>query len=102
MAILRYLLFASFVTFAALMGSAPVVEAQTLRSLSVPLDYSHPNAGSASLAYELGASFDAHKPTVIVVADGQQFYISAGQTAELQRKLFGPDVNVVGLITRGT
>lgn len=73
-----------------------------VRSVTAPLDYDHPAAGSAELTYEFGAPFDPSKPTVIVVADGQQFYVRRGKTADLQRQLFGPNVNVVGLITRGT
>lgn len=72
------------------------------RSLRVPLDYTHPAFGSATLTYELGAPFDPHKPTVIIVADGQQFFVRKGAVADFQRQLFGPGVNVVGIITRGT
>ena len=72
------------------------------RQISVPLDYKHPGLGRAKLTYELGAPFDPRKRSVIVVADGQQFYVQRGAAARLQRELFGPGVNVVGLITRGT
>ncbi|HEX5257168.1 MAG TPA: hypothetical protein VFW35_00135 [Sphingomicrobium sp.] len=72
------------------------------RSVRVPLDYAHPASGSAALTYELGAPFDRRKPTVIVVADGQQFFVRKGAVADLQQQLFGPDVNVVGIVTRGT
>jgi pimeloyl-ACP methyl ester carboxylesterase len=72
------------------------------RSIPVPLDYSHASLGSARLTYELGAPFDRTKATVFVIADGQQFYVQKGAMAALQQKLFGPEVNVVGIVTRGT
>lgn len=71
------------------------------RSLRVPLDYAHPSLGSATLTYELGAPFDRRKPTVFVIADGQQYFVRRGTMTDFQKKLFGPEVNVVGIITRG-
>lgn len=92
------------ILLAALLASlSPVAAQPTLtHTISVPLDYEHPGEGRAQLAYEFGAPFDPRKPTVILVADGQQFYVQPGAAARLQHDLFGPDVNVVGLITRGT
>jgi pimeloyl-ACP methyl ester carboxylesterase len=87
-----------FLVLALIAGTARA-EVHTLR---VPLDYAQPAAGSAELAYDLGAPFDAAKPTVIVVADGQQFFVRDGAMAKLQHDLFGPNVNVVGIVTRGT
>jgi pimeloyl-ACP methyl ester carboxylesterase len=81
---------------------AQPAEAALTQSIRVPLDYTDPNAGSADLAYEFGAPFDSSKPTVMVIADGQQFYVRAGAMAELQQRLFGERVNVIGVITRGT
>src|SRR5579864_9089433 len=72
------------------------------RKIIVPLDYADPKSGTAELTYEFGARFDPKKPTVIIVADGQQFFVKPGAAATLQAQLFGPNVNVVGLITRGT
>lgn len=89
-------------SFALLCASAAASAAPVDRSLVVPLDHSRPAAGSAHLDYELGAPFDPHKPTVIVIADGQQFYVRKGAVSALQQNLFGPKVNVVGLVTRGT
>jgi pimeloyl-ACP methyl ester carboxylesterase len=89
-----------------LLGFAPGGRAQSPKPLAhticVPLDYAHPNQGCAQLTYEFGAPFDAKKPTVIVVSDGQQFFVGQGAAAKLQQQLFGPKVNVVGLITRGS
>ncbi|HEX4735983.1 MAG TPA: alpha/beta fold hydrolase [Allosphingosinicella sp.] len=87
---------------ALLCASAAASAAPVDRSLFVPLDHSRPAAGSARLDYELAAPFDPHKPTVIVVADGQQFYVRKGAMPALQQSLFGSGVNVVGLVTRGT
>lgn len=71
-------------------------------SVGVPFDYADPGLGSAILTYELGAPFDPQKPTVIVVADGQQFFVKKGAVAALQKQLFGPELNVVGIVTRGS
>jgi pimeloyl-ACP methyl ester carboxylesterase len=87
--------------FAAIALAQPADVALT-HTIRVPLDYGDPTAGTAELAYEFGAPFDASKATVMVIADGQQFYVHAGAMAELQRRLFGERVNVVGVISRGT
>jgi pimeloyl-ACP methyl ester carboxylesterase len=71
-------------------------------SIAVPVDHFDAHSPILPLTYELGASFDAKKPTMIVVEDGQQFYVRAGAAAQLQDKIFGPHVNVVGLIPRGS
>jgi pimeloyl-ACP methyl ester carboxylesterase len=71
-------------------------------TITVPLDYSRPSGGRARLTYEFGAAFDPSKPTLIVVADGQQYFVRQGAAAKLQQQLFGPNVNVVALITRGS
>lgn len=72
------------------------------RTIQVPLDYSNSHSETASLTFEFGATYDEHKPTIILVADGQQFFIRPGAAAQLQQKIFGPRFNVVGLITRGS
>lgn len=72
------------------------------RSLVVPLDHQHRLPGTATLRYELGAPWDARKPVVLVVADGQQYYVRPGATAALQRDVFGDRFNVVGILTRGS
>jgi hypothetical protein len=71
------------------------------RTLRVPLDHRHPERGQGSIYYELGAPFDPGKPTVLVVADGQQFYVRRGSIAGLQARLFGDDLNVAGIVGRG-
>jgi hypothetical protein len=71
------------------------------RTIEVPLDYQDPSRGHAPLYFELGAPFDSAKPTVFIIADGQQFYVRRGAVAELQRTLFGDAFNIVGIIGRG-
>ena len=71
-------------------------------SVSVPLSYEDPALGSAQLALDYAAPFDSAKRTVLVIADGQQFYVRPGAMKDLQQSTFGDAVNVVGLITRGT
>ncbi|HEY1605717.1 MAG TPA: alpha/beta fold hydrolase [Allosphingosinicella sp.] len=96
-------MFASRLLPLALLCASAAASASGLdRSLSVPLDHGRPAAGSARLDYEFGARFDPRKPTVIMVADGQQFYVRKGAMPAFQQSLFGPGVNVVGLVTRGT
>ena len=72
------------------------------RTLTVPLDHARPDSGRATLRYELGAPFDPARPTVLVIADGQQYYLQPGATAALQRDVFGERVNLVGILTRGS
>jgi pimeloyl-ACP methyl ester carboxylesterase len=71
------------------------------RTIQVPYDHEHPAAGSFGLYYELGRPFDRRKPTVFVVADGQQFYVRAGAMRGLQDSIFGDGFNVVGVVGRG-
>jgi pimeloyl-ACP methyl ester carboxylesterase len=71
------------------------------RTISVPLDYSNPSE-HAPLYFELGAPFTSDKPTVFVIADGQQYYVREGSVAELQKNLFGDGFNVVGIVGRGS
>lgn len=71
------------------------------RSVEVPLLYEQPARGHFRLDYEIGRAFDRRKPTVFIIADGQQFYVRKGLIAPLQDELFGPQFNVVGIIGRG-
>jgi hypothetical protein len=71
------------------------------RTIAVPLDHTNPAMGAAQLPIEFGAAFDSAKPTVIVVVDGQQFYLRKGSVAELQQQRFGDAFNVVGILGRG-
>ncbi|HUD71551.1 MAG TPA: hypothetical protein VMQ62_06275 [Dongiaceae bacterium] len=70
--------------------------------LRVPLDHEQPGGPTIELYYEFGAPFDPALPTVLVVGDGQQFYLRRGALRELQESLFGPGLNVVGLVGRGS
>jgi pimeloyl-ACP methyl ester carboxylesterase len=76
-------------------GTAPA-------SIKVPLIYEEPAAGTAELSLDYGAPYDPDKPTVLVIADGQQFYVRPGAMKELQESTFDGSVNVVGIVTRGT
>jgi pimeloyl-ACP methyl ester carboxylesterase len=71
------------------------------QSIEVPVDYANPDSGIFNLEYEFGADYDPSKPTVIVIADAQQFYVSKGRVQKIQEELFGEDFNVLGIITRG-
>ncbi|TAH34640.1 MAG: hypothetical protein EYC70_17060 [Planctomycetota bacterium] len=78
------------------------------RSIEVPLDHAQPadpaqaSPGRAALRYELGAPFDPARPTLLVIADAQQFYLRPGTVARLQHDEFGDAFNVVGIFGRGT
>lgn len=72
------------------------------RTINVPLDHNNPELGQAALSFEFGAPYDKLKPTVFIIADGQQFYVRHGAVAQLQQTLFGDTFNVVGIITRGS
>ena len=71
-------------------------------SISVPLSYEEPALGTAKLTLEYAAPFNPAKRTVLVIADGQQFYVRSGAMTDLQKSTFGGAVNVVGIVTRGT
>ena len=75
--------------------------AETLR-VDVPIDHALPDGGSYEVIVEFGAPFDPRKPTVFVIADGQQFYVREGAVSRLQDDLFGREINVAGLIGRGS
>jgi pimeloyl-ACP methyl ester carboxylesterase len=81
-------------------GPSPDVCAGCARQVRVPLDHDQPRGPQGTLDYELGAPFDPAKPTVLVVADGQQFYVRHGRMATVQED-FGAAFNVVGLFGRG-
>jgi hypothetical protein len=81
---------------------AEAAAAPTTRTILVPIDRSAAQSRSAALTLDLGAPLDPRKPTVIVVEDGQQFYVRKGAMAALRQSLFGNTVNVVGLVPRGS
>jgi pimeloyl-ACP methyl ester carboxylesterase len=71
------------------------------KTIEVPLDHQAPGRGRASLYYEFGAPYDPKKPLVLVIADGQQFFVRRGVMAGLQKERFGDGLNVVGIVGRG-
>lgn len=89
-------------TVLAMLLLAPAAHGEDLgQTIQVPLDYSRPLGQHAALYFELGAPFNRRKPVVIVVADGQQFYVRKGAVADLQKSIFGDRFNVVGIVGRG-
>ena len=83
-------------------GSARAQHIPAPTFVSVPLSYEEPALGTAKLALDHAAPFNPAKPTVLVIADGQQCYVRSGAMKDLQKSTFGDAVNVVGIITRGT
>ncbi|HST37748.1 MAG TPA: hypothetical protein VLK25_14115, partial [Allosphingosinicella sp.] len=77
-------------------GAAPALEVE----VEVPFDHDHPELGRFMLPCEWGARPRAGRPTVIVVADAQQFYVRPGGAARLQRELFGDAFNVLTIVGR--
>ncbi|HEV8368954.1 MAG TPA: hypothetical protein VGQ39_13460 [Pyrinomonadaceae bacterium] len=71
------------------------------RTIQVPLDHKNSGLGKGSLYFEFGAPFDKNKPVVFLITDGQQFYVRRGSIASLQKRIFGDDFNVVGIVGRG-
>jgi pimeloyl-ACP methyl ester carboxylesterase len=82
-------------------GSTVSAQESTLR-VTVPVARTIPSLGSTTLEVDLGAPFDPRKPTVLVIEDGQQYYVRRGAMKALQAELFGTDVNVAGIIPRGS
>ena len=93
-------------TIALWIGSFSVIaqpaQPSITRTINVPVVYEKPALGKAQIALDFGATFNKNLPTVIVIADGQQFYVQPGAMKALQESTFGNAVNVVGIITRGT
>src|SRR5690606_25521621 len=73
--------------------------------LQVPLDHDQPAGESVRLSYELAEPFDPRRPTLLWVADGQQFQVRReGATVRLRDERLGlpPGAfNLVGLVGRG-
>ena len=76
-------------------------ESALTRTVSVPLDHRHPTSGSKPLRYELGRPWQPSRSTVLMIADGQQYYMRPGATSALQKDVFGDDLNIVGILPRG-
>ncbi len=81
-------------------GKAQTGEA-TGRTIQVPIQYENPKSGRAPLSLEFAAPYDKNKPVILVIADGQQFYVRRGAMKALQESTFGSAFNVVGIIPRG-
>jgi predicted alpha/beta hydrolase family esterase len=81
--------------------SALADEPPVTRTITVPFDYSRPELGTFPLEVEFGAPFDPAKPIVLVIADGQQFYVSKGSVAGIRTRTFGDAFNVAGILPRG-
>lgn len=69
-------------------------------SMTAPVDHDMPSAGVFELQCEWGAPPRPDRPTALVVADAQQFYVRPGGAARLQSQTFGPDLNVLTIVGR--
>ena len=69
-------------------------------AVPVPIDHHRPGDGRIDLPCEWGAPPRADQPTIVVVADAQQYFVRPGGAARLQRELFGPALNVLTIIGR--
>ncbi|HYG65654.1 MAG TPA: alpha/beta fold hydrolase [Thermoanaerobaculia bacterium] len=79
-------------------SAAPAVR----REIRVPLDHAAPDFGTGTIRIEMARPFDPKKPTLLIVADGQQFYLlREGAVARLEQERFGDGFNLVGVIGRG-
>ncbi len=70
-------------------------------NIEVPINHHFPDKEHFDLYYEFGAAFDEQLPTVIVVADAQQFFVRKGRVKKIQEQYFGEGINVLGIVTRG-
>jgi hypothetical protein len=68
--------------------------------IPVPLDHERPDSGRIALRCEWGAPPRPERPTIVVVADAQQYFVRPGGAARLQRDLFGPSLNVLTILGR--
>ena len=73
----------------------------TARTVPVPIDHDAVHRGTFPLEYLVAGEIAPKKPTVLVIADGQQFSVRADAMPGF-RKLFGDDVNIVGIPGRGS
>ena len=69
-------------------------------SIDVPADHDQPRLGRIPLRCEWGAPPVSGRPTVIAVADAQQYYVRPGGAARLQADLFGPALNLLTIVGR--
>lgn len=77
----------------------PPTHAET-RSVRAPVDHDCAAEGRFDLEYGVLRPFDPQKPTVLVVADGQQFYVSPAGFARATTPLFEDHFNIVGVFGR--
>ena len=68
--------------------------------VEVPLDHDQPGLGRFPLRCEWGAAPRSGRPTVVVIADAQQYFVRPGGAARLQRDLFGDALNVLAIVGR--
>ncbi len=94
---MRYVLLSFLLLSSAVRGQS---DSLTYFHLKVPVDHSDQASGFTTIYYESGAPFSAHKPTVFVIADAQQFYVRKGALNQLQNSLFDSTFNVIGIIGR--
>ena len=76
-------------------------ETAIARTLRAPLDHALPDSTKIELSYLVVGEWQPRRPTVFVVADGQQFYVRA-DVLPTYRAVFGDAVNIVGVAGRGT
>ena len=69
-------------------------------TVDVPVDHDRSAAGTFPLACEWGAAPVTGLRTILLVADGQQFFLRPGGAARLQGQLFGTGFNVLGIVGR--
>ena len=103
----RALLAAALLTLAAPLAGQETTVADSApqairREIRVPLDHAAPDSGTGTIRIEMARPFDPTKPTLLIVADGQQFYLlREGAVARLEQERFGEGTNLVGVIGRG-
>jgi hypothetical protein len=81
--------------------SEPPKAGAVVRMARVPFDHYRPAEGTFELEYLLAGPFQPGNPTVMVLADGQQFYVRQDLWAGWHDR-FGPAINVVGIAGRAT
>lgn len=52
------------------------------------MDYTNPDLGKFNLEYEFGTEYNPAKPTVIVIANARQFYVSKGRVQKIQEEIY--------------
>lgn len=69
-------------------------------TVEVPADHERPESGRIPLGCEWGAAPVRGRPTVIAVADAQQYYVRPGGAARLQAEVFGREINLLTIVGR--